>query len=106
MVFAVDGAGQVSNGSAQVSAAPLARVVSLAWNAPTLNQDGTPLTDLTGYKLCRGTQSGVYGTVTDLGNVTRSTVNLAAESYYFRVTAYDRSGNESTFSNELNYLMP
>jgi fibronectin type 3 domain-containing protein len=110
MVFAVDAAGQVSAGSAQVSAQPLAppptQSVSLTWNAPILNQDGTPLIDLAGYKLYRGTQPGVYGTVTDLHIATQATVNLATGNYYFRLTAYDTSGNESTFSNEISYVMP
>ena len=106
MVFAVDTGGQMSNGSTQVSARPLDRVVNLAWNAPTLNQNGTPLTDLAGYKLYRGTQSGVYGTVTALGLVTQQSVNLSPGLYFFRVTACDLRGNESTFSNEISYTMP
>ena len=37
----------------------------------------------------------------DVGNVTTYTVsNLAPGTYYFVVTAYDSSNDESSFSNE------
>jgi hypothetical protein len=73
----------------------------LSWNAPTTNTDGTPLTDLAGYKVHMGTSSGNYTTVVDIGNVTTYTVsNLAPGTYYFVVTAYDSSNIESGFSNE------
>ncbi len=74
---------------------------TLSWNAPTTNTDGTPLTDLAGYKVHMGTSSGNYTTVVDIGNVTTYAVsNLAPGTYYFVVTAYDSSSNESNFSNE------
>ena len=74
---------------------------TLSWNAPTTNTDGTPLTDLAGYKVHMGTSSGNYTTVVDIGNVMTYTVsNLAPGTYYFVVTAYDSSSNESSFSNE------
>jgi uncharacterized protein YjdB len=74
---------------------------TLSWNAPTTNTDGTPLTDLAGYKLYMGTSSGNYTTVVNIGNVTTYTLsNLAPGTYYFVVTAYDSSSLESSFSNE------
>jgi len=30
----------------------------LSWNAPSTNEDGTPLTDLAGYKIYYGTATG------------------------------------------------
>jgi hypothetical protein len=74
---------------------------TLSWNAPTTNTDGTPLTDLVGYKVYMGTSSGNYTTVVNIGNVTTYVVNnLAPGTYYFVVTAYDSSNIESSFSNE------
>src|SRR3972149_5909585 len=64
----------------------------LTWDPPTTNTDGTPLTDLAGYKIHYGTTSGNYTTVIDVGNVTT----------YFATTAYDSSGNESGYSNEVS----
>ena len=76
----------------------------LTWDPPTTNTDGTPLTDLTGYKIHYGTTSGNYTTVIDVGNVTTYTVtNLTNNvTYYFATTAYDTSGNESGYSNEVS----
>ena len=38
--------------------------------APSINEDGTPLTDLAGYKIYYGTASGNYTNNVDAGNVT------------------------------------
>jgi len=79
----------------------------LMWDPPTSNEDGSPLTDLAGYKLYYGTSSGVYGTNLDIGNdITYKLSNLEdGISYYFAVTAYDTSDNESNFSNEVSKVM-
>jgi hypothetical protein len=77
--------------------------VTLAWNAPTTNTDGNPLTDLVGYKLHYGTSSGNYTRVIDVGNVeTYKIEGLQSGTYYFAVTAYNTSGNESDYSNEVS----
>ncbi|HTN42830.1 MAG TPA: fibronectin type III domain-containing protein, partial [Nitrospiria bacterium] len=79
----------------------LAGDASLTWNAPTTNTDGSPLTDLAGFKVYYGTSSGIYSTTIDAGNQTTYTVTgLGTGTFYFTVTAYDSSGNESGFSNE------
>lgn len=81
--------------------------VTLAWDAPTTNADGTPLDDLGGYVIYDGTSSGSYGMWTDVGNVTQFTLDsLTAGTYYFVVTAYDASGNESSYSNEIFATLP
>lgn len=60
--------------------------------------------DLAGYKVYMGNASGVYGTPVDVGNVTTYAVgNLASgTTYYFSVTAYDQSKNESVYSSEVS----
>ena len=58
-----------------------------------------------GYRVKVGTSSGVYSTANvDVGNVTAFTVTSLAPGnvYYFAVTAYDSSGAESGFSNEVS----
>ncbi len=79
----------------------------LSWDPPVTNEDGTPLTDLMGYKLYYGTSSGVYGTNPDIvDGITYKLSNLEdGIVYYFAVTAYDASGNESNFSNEVSKTM-
>ena len=77
--------------------------VTLSWIPPTTKADGTPLTDLAGYKIYYGLSSGNYTQNIDIGNVTSYTVtNLSTgTAYYFATTAYDTSSNESSFSNEV-----
>ncbi|MFQ6112450.1 MAG: fibronectin type III domain-containing protein, partial [bacterium] len=64
--------------------------------------------DLSGYKIYYGTTSRSYGQVVDVGNVTsrRITGLQAGVRYFFAVTAYDFSGNESAFSEEVNIVAP
>jgi uncharacterized repeat protein (TIGR02543 family) len=76
---------------------------TLSWDAPVTNADGTPLTDLAGFKVYYGTSSHNYSKSIDVGNVTTYTVNNLAEgvTYYFATSAYDDTGNESNLSTEV-----
>jgi len=75
--------------------------VSLEWDPNT-----EP--DLEGYKLYYGSGSGNYDYTIDVGNQTSYTVTdlQAGETYYFAVTAYNTTGYESGYSNEIEYLVP
>jgi len=77
--------------------------VDLTIIAPTLNEDGTQCTDLAGFKLYIGKISGTYLDKIDIGNNTNpSWTNLQDGTVYcFVATAYDTSGNESKYSNEV-----
>jgi len=59
--------------------------------------------DLAGYKVYYGLQSRNYFESINSGNVTQQIINnlLTDTLYYFAVTAYDKSGNESTYSIEV-----
>jgi hypothetical protein len=87
-----------------LSSAVLAVEIKLAWDPPTTNGDGTPLTDLAGYKVYYGTTSGTYGSPINVGNVTTYTLAglTPGQSYFIVVTAYDSSDNESGYSNEVS----
>ncbi|MBI4585455.1 MAG: fibronectin type III domain-containing protein [Planctomycetes bacterium] len=83
--------------------APVTGTASLSWSAPTQNADGSSLSDLNGYYVYYGTKPGIYTTQVDVGKVTAHDVDqLTAGTYYFTVTAYDTSSNESDFSNEVS----
>lgn len=86
----------------------LAGDATLSWDAPTTNEDGTPLTDLSGYKIYYGTSSGNYSQSIDVGNITTYTVGNLTEgvTYFFVATAYDTSANESNYSNEVSKTIP
>lgn len=66
--------------------------------------------DLAGYKIYWGLASRSYGTpvAVPLPHTPTATVsNLpTGRTYYFAVTAYDVSGNESGFSNEVSQTIP
>ena len=80
--------------------------VSLSWQAPTVNADGTPLGDLAGFRIYYGTASPLTvenATVVDLGDVTSYTAsNLQPGVYYFAVSAVDQNGNASSLSEEVS----
>jgi hypothetical protein len=76
---------------------------TLTWDAPTTNADGTPLIDLACYKIYYGTSSRNYTFSLDVGKATTFKIdNLSPGTYYFSVAAYDTSGNESGYSNEVS----
>ncbi len=70
--------------------------VTVTWNANTE-------ADLRGYRVYVGTASGVRSQSFDVGNVTSTRLTLPLGStYWFSVTAYDTSGNESSPSGEIS----
>lgn len=79
--------------------------VTLSWEAPTENADGTQLADLKGYKVHYGSASKSYSEVIQVSNAGLTTYvvdNLAAGTYYFAVTAYNSAGGESALSGEVS----
>lgn len=79
--------------------------VTLSWQPPTENTNGTALTDLSGYVINYGTQSGYYTssiTVTNPGIATYVVDNLSPGTYYFSVTAMASDGTVSPPSPEIS----
>jgi hypothetical protein len=77
--------------------------VALSWIAPDQNVDGSPLTDLAGYRIYYGQESRSYSDMVELGSpgATNYTLTLASGDYYVAMTALDAQGNESAYSNEV-----
>jgi len=65
--------------------------VNLEWEGPTTNTDGTPLTDLAGFKVYH---NGEFVADTPPDVVTFSESRLDGEHCYY-VTAFNSAGNES-----------
>ena len=51
-------------------------VLSLSWVAPTENVDGSPLTDLTGYKIHYGDSSRNYSSTADINDANATSFNF------------------------------
>jgi hypothetical protein len=95
MLF-VAGCGSGSGGGSN----SVAGSAKLAWDTPR-NSDGTPVSNIAGYKVHYGTSSRNYDKTVNNGIETTCTISgLSPGTYYFAVTSYDSSGNESGFSNE------
>lgn len=80
------------------SAAPVPTSVTLGWNP-------SPDITVTGYRVHYGVASGQYTNSIETGNTTSVTIPglMPGVLYYFAVTAYNSSGVQSPFSNEISY---
>ena len=81
----------------------------VTWVAPTTNDDGTPLTDLAGFRVKAGLVCGTPDVVVDNIPATATQgimTGLPSGTYFFWVTAFDVSGNESADSQCVSALIP
>ena len=75
----------------------------LSWTPPTENTDGSPLTDLAGYKIYYGASPCSYSdtiTINNPGLTSYLVENLANTDWFFVMTAFNSSGIESSYSTE------
>jgi hypothetical protein len=83
---------------------------TLTWTAPTQNEDGSPLTDLAGYRVHWGTASRNYSnsaTIPNPGVTTYVVENLlAGRTYFFAMTAGNSDGVYSDYSVEASKAIP
>jgi hypothetical protein len=80
------------------------RSITLAWDSPRANAEGTALNNLAGYRIYYGLSSGVYPNKIDIADpsATEHTLyKLSPGTYYFVVTSYSDSGMESEHSKEV-----
>jgi len=75
--------------------------VTVAW-------DPNPEPTVAGYYMHYGSSSGSYTNSVDVGSATRCAISALQEgvTYYLAVTAYDGSGNQSGYSDEIVYTVP
>ena len=72
------------------------------------NDDGTDLTDLAGFKVRYGPAVDNYTNVDTINDPTATTYlveNLAPGTWFFEVTAFNTSENESVFSNYVSKVV-
>jgi hypothetical protein len=74
----------------------------LAWEMPTENTNGTPLTDLAGYTVVYGTSPSSmdrWVQLTNIGTTSYVIQGLGQGTWYFAVLSYTLSGANSPLSN-------
>jgi hypothetical protein len=77
---------------------PLVGSAELAWQPPTANEDGTPLTDLSGYMIRYGRTAGALDKSVKISNpgATMYVVeNLVEGTWYFSLSSVNSAGVES-----------
>lgn len=83
--------------------------VTLSWTPPSENEDGSQLTNLSGYRIYWGRTGESYGEPVRINNpsVTRFVVEgLTPGSYEFVATAVNSAGTESRLSNAITRTVP
>lgn len=99
----------VSDGKASASLAPFTLAVAaptlgmatLDWAIPTLNTDGSALTDLAGYRVYYGLSSAALNqqvTIAAPATTQASIEQLTAGTWYFAISDYNSAGVESAQS--------
>lgn len=74
----------------------------LTWTPPTLNTDGTALTNLAGYRVSWGASATALTQTAQIASPSTTTytvTNLTAGTWFFGVRAYTTQGSESDLSN-------
>ena len=77
-----------------------------SWSQSTTFADGTPFTNLSGFKISLGIAPGVYTQEIDVGIRTDALLPglTPGQRYYMAVRAYDNLGNVSVYSTEVSAI--
>ena len=100
----------VSDGTASAALAAFTLNVSsstgnavLTWTKPTLNTDGSTLTDLTGYKIYYGTSTGAMTSSVSVSGADTLTTTIpsltSGTTYYFAIASISAASGEGNQSN-------
>lgn len=82
---------------------------TVTWSVPQLNTDGTPLTDVSGYRIYYGTSPASFSQsvlVSDAGVTSAEVSGLASGTYYFALTTINSAGVASVLSNAASKSFP
>lgn len=85
--------------------------VTISWTPPTQNTDGSTLTALAGYYIYYGTSPSNLSSATRVQiagtSMTSYTItDLTSGTWYFAMSAYDSSGNQSALTNSGSTTIP
>jgi hypothetical protein len=109
IISVTDGTAMVSLPAFNLSVLALANgSATVNWTPPTTNTDGTPLTDLAGYRIVYGRstdQLDQSADVTNPGLTSFNVGNLSTGTWYFAVIVVNADGVESDLSNVATKLI-
>lgn len=80
---------------------PTINSATVTWVAPSLNADGSVLTNLAGFHVYYGPDANVLSSLQDVpqpGASSAVIANLKSGTYFFAVSAYTSDGTESELS--------
>lgn len=81
----------------------------LSWTAPTINEDGSSITNLAGYNIYYGESEADLNTLIVVSDPTQTSYDIKKldpdHHYYFCVTAYNDSGQESQASGIVDIIL-
>lgn len=83
--------------------------VTVQWLPPTVNEDGSPLMDLAGFKILHGTRSNLYTRVIDIPNPAATSFKIEGLSdgvHFFTIAAYNRTATDGIESQQLAIRLP
>ena len=78
------------------------KTATVSWEAPTTNTNGTPLTDLVGYRIYFGSSPEELGHIVQINTIGLQTYvidGLIPGTWYFAVRAVAADGTESALSD-------
>jgi hypothetical protein len=97
-----------SSSMAEPAAPAAANTLTLFWQAPTVNDNGSPLMNLAGYKIYYGTVPESLSKVIDVANPSLTSYvveNLATGTYYFAIASYNTLGVQSELTSPVEGTM-
>lgn len=100
------GCGGIDHASYETSPISSEKSITLQWDPPVANEDGSALTDLAGYRLYYGRRSSDYEYVLDVKDphATAAEIELPwPGAWYISAKSYRSSGIESSLSEEIMY---
>ena len=102
------GCGTATEGDSGIPPTSSGNSITLTWQTPERNSDGSVFNDLAGFKVYYGFESGSYTGMRFVKGLTHCVIeDLPGDTtLHLAVTTYDMSGNESAFSVELQTYLP
>ncbi|MEO6186343.1 MAG: putative Ig domain-containing protein, partial [Steroidobacteraceae bacterium] len=109
VIRVTDGTATTALAAFTINVAPVTGSATLSWSAPTQNTDDSALNNLAGFRVYQGSSPSTLVQVATMASPTMTSLvisNLTSGTYYFAVSAYTSSGEESALSTVGSKTIP